>query len=498
MTPEHHRASALALPGLSRRRFLQATPALLGGAAVLEPARHAPTAPLSPSAAHARARNLIFMVADGMSAGTLSLLEIYSRRNLGRPSEWFSLMARPGARRALTATHSLDSIVTDSAAAASAWGIGRKVNNHAVNITPDGQAPAPLLVLARDAGRRTGLVTTTRVTHATPAGFIANVPDRDLEADIADQVLDRRADVVLGGGASFFPAARLARRPDLRVVRNRADLLAGDAQPASADDADAPRAARSPTAAPNPARPLLGLFTPGHMSMEIDRASAGDNSTEPSLAEMAAAAIALLADAPAGFVLQVEGGRVDHAAHSNDAGALLHDMLAFDRAVAVAAAFAAPRDDTLLIVTTDHGNANPGLTFYGARGDRGLDTLARAAHSFEWIGAQLDRAGNRAARADAIPDVVAAAAGVTLSDLEARTLQRAVRKEPVDPFSAANELTSVIGSVLANHTGLAFMSPNHTADFVEITAIGPGADAIPPVHDNTDLHHLALAALAIR
>lgn len=495
MTPEHHRASALALPGLSRRRFLQATPALVGGASVLDLADPPAPAPVAPSTVDARARNLIFMVADGMSAGTLSVLEIYSRRALGRSSEWFSLMARPGARRALTATHSLDSIVTDSAAAASAWGIGRKVNNHAVNITPDGQAPAPLLVLARDSGRRTGLVTTTRVTHATPAGFIANVPDRDLEADIADQVLDRRADVVLGGGASFFPAARLARRPDLRVVRTRADLLARDAQPTGADS---PRAARSPAAAPTPARPLLGLFTAGHMSMEIDRASAGDASTEPSLADMTAAAIALLADAPTGFVLQVEGGRVDHAAHSNDAGALLHDMLAFDRAVAVAAAFAAPRDDTLLIVTTDHGNANPGLTFYGARGDRGLDTLAKAAHSFEWIGTQLDRAGSRAARADAIPDVVAAAAGVTLSDLEARTLQRAVRKEPVDPFAAANELTSVIGSVLANHTGLAFMSPNHTADFVEITAIGPGADAIPPVHDNTDLHHLALAVLAIR
>ena len=151
-----------------------------------------------------RARNAIFMAVDGMSIGTLSLADLHSRRTLGRSLHWLKLLSREGVRRALCYTSPLGGGVTDSAAASSAWSTGILVNNEAVNWTPHGDQPRPLLVRAKERGIATGLVTTTRITHATPAGFIANVPHRDMERDIAEQMVVRGLDLAMGGGAKYF------------------------------------------------------------------------------------------------------------------------------------------------------------------------------------------------------------------------------------------------------------------------------------------------------
>ncbi len=415
-----------------------------------------------------RALNVIFMVSDGMSTGTLTLADMVSRQQHGRTTAWAGLWQADGARRAMCRTHALDSLVTDSAAAGSAWGCGLHVNNGSINTQPSGAAPTPLLVTARDQGKATGLVTTTRVTHATPASFIANVPDRSQEDEIARQILDRGVDVVLGGGARHFKPADLLAREDLTVVRDRTELRAapGDG-------------------------PLLGLFRDGHMSYEPDRTD-----TEPGLREMTEAALGRLARAPDGFVLQVEGGRVDHAAHANDAVSLVRDQLAFDDALESAIGFVSARDDTLLIVTTDHGNANPGLTLYGDKGERGIELLSHGRQSFDWIQAQLASAGSREAMMGVLPMLVYQATGVELDDADHAWLYRCfVDRERADGFRAVSGFGPVLGAVLSNAFGVAFLSPNHTADLVEVTAIGPGSDRLGPVIDNIDLHRLVVESL---
>jgi alkaline phosphatase len=118
------------------------------------------------------------------------------------------------------------------------------------------------------------------------------------------------------------------------------------------------------------ARPqkVLGLFYDSHLPYTIDHIhSDALKRTVPTLAEMTRKALEILGDAPNGFLLQVEGGRVDHAAHANDAASIMWDQLAFDDAVEVVYEFVAKRDDTLMIVTSDHGNANPGLNGMGRR-----------------------------------------------------------------------------------------------------------------------------------
>jgi alkaline phosphatase len=454
----------------SRRDFL----GLSGAAGLATAALFAPTfaravsertdAPIRDTPAR-RATNVIFMVSDGMSFGTLTLAEIVRRTRDNRGTHWPALWQRDGSRRCVMRT----------AAASSAWGTGVHINNDAVNFTPDRLTPVPILVQAKQNGKATGLVTTTRVTHATPAGFVANCPSRALEDEIAKQIAERNVDVVLGGGLKHFPAALRSRLDGTSVV------LASDALAAAAPNA-----------------PLLGLFADSHLPYDCDRGA-----KDPSLAELTKIALARLETRPNGFVLQIEGGRVDHAAHANDAGSLVHDQLAFDDALGVVLAWLDKRDDTLLVVTTDHGNANPGLTLYGPESFRFVERLGRTRHSFEWLFEQLatklgydDPVDNSKFRnEDRIPSLVQQATGISLLPDEITAFTLALHGKQTALFRPMSSPACVLGQCLANHLGVAFMSPNHTADFVELTALGPGSEMIPPFVDNTALHDVIVKSI---
>ncbi len=424
-----------------------------------------------------RARNVIFMVSDGMSAGTWTLADMASRRRHGRPSAWARLMGMQGARRSMCATEAADSLVTDSAAAAVAWSIGERVNNGALCITPDGREPTPLLVKARERGMKTGVVTTTLIPHATPAGFVVNIPSRAMYREIADQMIDREIDVMLGGGGEFFPPELLGRHEGLTIARN-----AGELRQSHLDGSGR----------------LLGMFADSHMAYERDRTP-----EEPSLAEMTDLALRRLhrdaSDAGAGFCVQIEGARVDHAAHGNDPVGLVFDQLAFDDAVEVAMKFTAERDDTLLIVTTDHANSNPGLTLYRAAAENGFERLLNARHSAAWIRGRLPRTEDEAEWKRLTHELVLSAAGCDLTDEELGWLARErLHGERVHGFDALNTLIGNLGAVLANHYAVGFMSRHHTADMVELTAIGPGSELLEPVCHLADVHSVVTEAASIQ
>lgn len=463
---------------LGRRGFLGAAAAVAGGVATLgvarpsfarQAARHGAGGPSGFGGG--KARNVIFMVADGMSAGTFSLADYVIRRDRGSSSNWVKLNARKDVTRSMQNTSSLNALVTDSAAAASAWGSGKRVNNAALNVEPDGRQLMPILIRAKQAGKMTGCVTTTRITHATPAGFYCNCPNRDYEGLIARDLLERKIDVAMGGGERFFPEWNLADIKDQTVVRTREELK------------NAPMSGR-----------LLGLFEKSHVPYVLDRAE-----TVPGLVDMTRAALARLEKAPDGFVLQVEGGRVDHAAHANDAASLVAEQVEFDDAIGAVLEWMHGRDDTLLVVTTDHGNANPGLTSYRGDGAEGIARLTRAKHSFEWIDAQLKPLQSLDERAKALPGLVEQASGVVLSYEDVAMIAGTMEECPkrVSPFRSANNWSSVLGEILADYYGVAFMSPSHTADLVELSALGPGSSTIPSYVDNNALHGVMVASLSL-
>lgn len=453
--------------GVDRRGFLALGAGAAIGLGVGVPAQRA----RAQVPRRGRALNMIFCVSDGMSAGTLTMADMMIRARTGKPSRWLELHSRETTRRAVLNTSSADSLVTDSAAAASTWGIGVPVNNEMIGLTPDGRLLSPILLRARESGKATGLVTTTRITHATPAGFIACVPtSRDDEAAIAEQVLDRGVDVLLGGGSRYVTDALLARHSGLRVVRNRSELLAAGS-------------------AMKESERLIGLFAEQHMSFEIDRPE-----SEPTIAEMARAALERLSRAPGGFAMQIEGGRVDHAAHSNDAAAMLRDQIAFDEAIGVAIDFASAREDTLLVLTTDHANANPGLTEYGSKGRAGFERIGECTRSFDWIIDQIKRTGARR-NGERLRETIEQSHKIRLEDDEVQTLLKWLNGEAVDPFLIASKGTAPLGSVLANHLGVAFLSINHTSDYVEMLATGPGSERLPPYLKQADVHRLMIEAL---
>ena len=445
-----------ATPPLSRRAFLGAAAAagLLPGAAGAD----RPT----PDAGPGRPRNLILLISDGMSTGVLELADLFEAGRSGGRTAWTDLIAAPGARTGLVTTAPAVGHVTDSAAAGTAFSVGRRAENRKINVLPDGSRPEPMFVRAQRAGFATGLVSTAHLNHATPAAFLVNADHRERYDEIAAGMLERGFDVALGGGTRWFDRALDGAPRRYRVVRDRAGLASAAGDPG----------------------PLLGLFSPEHMSYDIDRPE-----TEPSIAEMTRVALRRLDASGGPFVLMVEGARIDHAAHAVDAIGVITDQLAYDAALRVALAFAAGRDDTLVVTTTDHGNSNPGLADYGARGAEKFRRLHLATASMEKT---LIRFGARPAgerTAERLAADLAEANGFELTAGEVGALRRVLDRERlVHPYGLCDNLVGVCGSLLANHHGVAFNSTTHTSDHVIATSAGPGSASMPAIGHIADLH----------
>lgn len=284
-----------------------------------------------------QAKNIILMIGDGMGPAHVQVAWLYATRQLGKNLVMTEVMDQ--GQTAYMVNDTADSTVTESAAAAVQMATGVKVLAKSVGIGPDGKVLKTILEMAKEKGKATGLVTTSGITDATPAGFVAHVEKRSEEEKIAEQLVKSDVNILFGGRKEFFlPGSEKGKRKDGRNLLNEARgngyLIVETAEEMKKAQGEK----------------ILGLFNLGNMLFEIDRKS----TTEPSLAEMTAKAIDLLSKGQDGFFLMVEGGRIDHAAHHQDIAAVIMDMLAFDEAIKVAYDFQKKYPDTLLIITADH------------------------------------------------------------------------------------------------------------------------------------------------
>lgn len=433
-----------------------------------------------PELAKGQAKNIIFLVSDGMSAGTLNMADILLKNKEGRATKWISLYEQNQVRRALMDTASANSFITDSAAAGSAWGGGMRVKNGALNIGPDGERPIPILQKFKSIGKAVGCVTTVQITHATPASFCVNNNSRNAMAEIAEEYLKLKFDVMMGGGGNFFSAEKRADQKDLYEVYRKSGFDVANS--------------KAEMMGLNGNKPILGVFADDGLPYAVDRVNNGNlNSTVPSLAEMTKKAIEILSKNKKGFVMQVEGGKVDWAAHGNDVPALLYDQLDFDEAVAVAMDFAVKDKNTLVIITTDHGNSNPGL-FGGNQASKNFEKLYTTTASNEWVLNQI----NPDFSAQQIIDLIMTYQNITLKTEDAQILLKNYVRDADGLYNPNNLPFMAFASMQSRHNSVQWAGNNHSGDYVELALYGPGSEKLTGFVRNFELHNFMLEACGVQ
>ncbi len=439
--------------------------------------------------AEPRAKNVILFIGDGMGISTITAARIYEAQKRGETGEENQLSFEKFDNVALVKTYNTNAQVPDSAGTATAMHSGVKTRIGVLGIGPDAEKgvckdalahPLPLLgEEVKQRGLALGIVTTTRLTHATPASVITRSADRDWEADaaipadqqgqgckdIALQVAEGQFDVALGGGTAVFygkdkggrrsdPAADLpsawAARSGGVVVKDTAGLMAAPMD-----------------------KPVLGLFNPSHMSYMADRKP---DSPEPTLTDMTAQAIARLQPNPDGFYLMVEGGRIDHAHHAGQAGYALEEAVEFARAVQWAVDHTDPAE-TLILVTADHSHVFT-IAGYPQRGNDILGLVVPPMGRGEDGGN-----GSPALAADGKPYTTLGYANGPGAGHAADADGEHGRPMPETGIAARQQATVPLGS------------ETHAGEDVALFATGPGADRARGVIEQNVIYAIIRKAL---
>lgn len=315
-------------------------------------------------------RNVILMIGDGMGPQQVGLLELYARyaddpRYPDKTSHLGRMMGL--GETGVVIASPANGLVNDSAAGATQIGSGVETNFGYVGLDADGETVLSAVAVAKSLGLATGIVSDTRITHATPASFGGHVHDRWDESTIAAQLLETAPDVLLSGGWRYFlPKSAAKTDGNRRRIEDRYAIPMAAVTSKRNDERnlldeaeDAGYNVITYGAALEEAqqRPVLGLFAANAMesgTQWFERSDDRPSDAEPTLKRMTERAIALLHKDSPGFFLMVEGGQIDWAGHNNEAQRLLYEMLRFDEAIASVLAFAEGRDDTVVIVTADH------------------------------------------------------------------------------------------------------------------------------------------------
>ncbi len=279
-------------------------------------------------------KNIILFIGDGMGPAQLTVLTTV------KEDAAILRFKKSG----MLLTHAFDNYITDSAAGATAYATGVKTIRGAVGVGPDSQRVKTVLEFSKDNGMAVGLVVTSGITNATPAGFIAHVNDRNKHLEIAKQMAESDVDVLIGGGRELFipkGKERSKREDELdleEILAKKLNYITNSQDFKEASEG----------------KSLAYLY---------DYGSPGPVSKRPhSLKEMTEAAIKVLGKNDKGFFLMVEGSQIDWFGHDNDLDGIVEEIKDFDGAVAAGLDFADQDKQTLVIVTADHETGGLALT----------------------------------------------------------------------------------------------------------------------------------------
>ncbi|GAQ17648.1 alkaline phosphatase 3 precursor [Oceanobacillus picturae] len=403
--------------------------------------------------------NVIYMIPDGFNADYAKNYRLYK----GEDAAWDKHL------KGMYTTYSANSSITDSAAAGTAMATGVKTNNGMIGLNPEGEELETILEASQEQEMATGLVSTSAITHATPAAFASHVESRNNETEIARQLIANEVDVMLGGGMNnFLPETmggnqedtnvlEAAKERGYKVIETRQELMNQNDIALKQDDK------------------LLGLFAGGALPDELAR----DKKVQPSLAEMTETAVEILEQDEDGFFLMVEGSQIDWAGHANDAGWAMSEVEAFEAAVKAALAFAEEDGETLVVIGGDHETGGMTTGIDGSPSNASPEILKKVKATGTHMASELNEGRTNS------QEVLETYTDLKWSASEIQQIQ-----EAKDPAAKINELTS-------NKANIGWTSSNHTSVDIPLYVYGPGSEDFTGFHDNTDLPKFIAESLGI-
>ena len=457
---------------------------------------------------------VFYFIGDGMGPAQRQSAQYFRKIEANNPEAKLVMNSFPVS--ALVTTHSDNTLITDSGAGGTALATGFKTTNNMISKLPDGTDVQTIAEAAHQAGYAVGIATTTRITHATPAAFSAHNEHRSNENDIAVDQLNSGFEYFAGGGFRHF------------VKKDNAEGLKSKRK----DDRDLVAEFKGKgytTFIGNKARDAFRAYTPkkgdkvfaplsySALGMEIDRRNSDETvNAMPALSELTEKGIALLSAQEKPFLMIVEGGRIDYAAHCNDAAGTIYDTLALDDAVAKAFEFYKKHpEETLIVVAADHetGGMAMGISLDSKGYFLKLNELFKVKASAEDVlmyvyPEMIKKYAKVAERQKAYLAYVADNFGLTdLTSRERKILESAMVVEdrnqtlPADQqinYGYAYTPTMIaVANVVSERARISWTSYVHTASLIALSAIGVDADMFAGFKDNTDIPKLMAKAMGV-
>jgi len=332
-------------------------------------------------ASSGKIKNIILIIGDGMGPQQVGLLEAYARQApdsvIKDRTTAFKRILSEGGVLGVSMTSAANVLVTDSAASASQLATGKAAGSEMIGIGAEGNPSITVLDIAKSLGKSTGLVSDVRITHATPAAFAAHQPHRSMENKIAEDLLVTAPDVMFSGGLRHWIPVQ-ANDKNSAIYKNLKQMTV-DAFKIKSKRTDSKnllkkaqqqgyQLAFTKSQMETSAGKVLGLFANSQLPDGIRTNKIKNNSDRlvPSLTEMSAKAIEILDQNEKGFFLMIEAGLIDWAAHYNDTGTMLHEMLKINETINYVLDWAKNREDTLIIITADHETGGFGFSYSAA------------------------------------------------------------------------------------------------------------------------------------
>lgn len=453
-------------------------------------------APVVPE--NVKAKYIFFFIGDGMGAAQKQLAELYLQDQ--EANKDVKLTMSEFDEVGLATTWCENYIVTDSAAAGTALSTGHKTNMGMIGVTPDGKPAETLVEKAESLGLATGLVTTTRITHATPASFAAHLVSREDDNEIALDYMDSGVEYFAGGGARHFvgpdyKGSDVTGKPIVTKRTDQKDLVKELQRQGYKTFVGEEGMKQFDTYTPKDKDKIFATFASSHMPYTVEANNLYKDRNIPTLAEMVRKGIDVLDDYDKGFFMMVEGGRIDQAAHAHDGASTIQETLAFNNAIKEAYNFYRGHpEETLILVTGDHETG-------------GLSIAANTSYEVDFkpldgvkvsVEDTLQGAytGDRAAYFEYIAN------NLGLTDLTADEKAMIIRGMEIcdeegsfATYGQYNPVAMETIHVINNRAKVGFNTYTHSGTSVPVYTMGVGAEYFGGNLDNTDIPKIMTAIM---